>query len=81
MLLALEWHKYILFLCNCVGCTCACKLISFWVVADSIIHSHSTVRSESRCALKATVRRFGCHYQSCRCSVLLFHCIQLLNSG
>jgi hypothetical protein len=29
----------------------------------------------------ATIRRFGCQYCSCRCSVLLFHCIQLLNSG
>jgi hypothetical protein len=36
----------------------------------------NTVRSESQCAL-----RFGCQYRSCRCSVLLFHCIQLLNSG
>jgi hypothetical protein len=40
-----------------------------------------TVRSESRCALKATVRRSGCQYRGCRCSVLLFDCIQLLNSG
>jgi hypothetical protein len=30
---------------------------------------------------QATVRTFGCQYRSCRCSVLLFHCIQLLNSG
>jgi hypothetical protein len=29
----------------------------------------------------ATVRRFDSQYRSCRCSVLLFHCIQLLNSG
>jgi hypothetical protein len=30
--------------------------------------------------LKATVSRFGCQYRSCRWSVLLFHCIQSLNS-
>jgi hypothetical protein len=30
---------------------------------------------------EATIRRFGCQYRSCRCSVMLFHCIQLLNSG
>jgi hypothetical protein len=30
---------------------------------------------------QAMVRRFGCQYRSCRWSVLLFHYIQLFNSG
>jgi hypothetical protein len=43
-----------------------------------------TVRLKSRCALRpwySMVRRFGCQYWCCHWSVLLFHCIQLLNSG
>jgi hypothetical protein len=39
------------------------------------------VRSESRCTLRLRYVESGCQYRSCRWSVLLFQCIQLLNSG
>jgi hypothetical protein len=63
-----------------------------YMLQNSSSHRY-TLRSESRCALRlryvdtdihcvrTAARRFGCQYRSCRCSVLLFHCIQLLNSG
>jgi hypothetical protein len=38
-----------------------------------------SVFRKSQCTL-ATVCRFDCQYRSCRWSVLLFHCIQFLNS-
>jgi hypothetical protein len=53
------------------------------ILHDHLISHHlgelpcsNTVRSESRCAL-----RLCCQYRLCRWSVLLFHCIELLNSG
>jgi hypothetical protein len=56
-------------------------LLSIITLDSMWLSIETTVRSESRYALIDMLRRFGCQYRSCRCSVLLFHCIQLLNSG
>jgi hypothetical protein len=68
-----HFHNYPIYFILSIFITILC----YRVLLDSILYPAFW---KSLC-IWATVHRFGCQYQSCRCSVLLFHCIQLLNSA
>jgi hypothetical protein len=54
------------------------EIVCWWVFSSFVILKYVFLQ----CVRKVAVHlRFGCQYRSCSWSVLLFHCIQLLNSG